>query len=76
LDAVRGSLAGQKERWGSSAEWWKNTRRKAWKWRTPGVITLGVACQLLGRRIRSRSSGSPNETLLEMSLEIRAISYS
>ena len=32
------------------------------KGRTPGVCTLGIACQLLGRRIRSRSSGSPNDS--------------
>jgi hypothetical protein len=74
---VRVALAGQKERRRSSAGWCINTRKRAWKRRTPGVSTLGVACQLLGRRIRSRSSGSPSETLRELlSGESRVLLFS
>jgi hypothetical protein len=54
----------------------EDSRQKAEKRATPGGCPLGVACQLPGRKIRSRSKGSPRATLLEMSLETRALSYS
>ena len=52
-----GEIAGQKAR---------KTRKRTHKRRTPRGIPLGVACQLLVRWIRSRSSGSPNVTLFEL----------
>ena len=44
----------------------RQSRQRVEKRRTPGVCTLGVACQLLCRKSRFRWSGSPNRTLLEL----------
>ena len=54
----------------------EKSQKRASKGRTPGVYTLGVACQLLVGAIRSRSSGSPNVTLIELlSGESRALLF-
>ena len=65
----KAALLGPFERSRAVAEGCENLGKGTYKWPTPGVYTLGVGCQLLGRRIRSQSSGSPNGTLLGMSLE-------
>jgi len=70
------ALRGAKERPRSKAAAWQQSRKRAWQRQMPGGFPLGISCQLLGRKIRSRSQGSPSVTLFEMSLEIRAISYS
>jgi hypothetical protein len=48
----------------------RNLRESAGKRATPRGLALGVACQLVGWKIRCRSSGYPSRTLFEMSLEI------
>jgi hypothetical protein len=70
------ALRGAKQRSRSKAPGWRTSRKRAWKRQMPGGFPLGIACQLLGRKIRSGSQGSPRVTLLEMSLEIRAVFYS
>src|SRR5262249_6211099 len=53
------ALRGAKERPRSKAAGWQQSRKRAWKRQMPGGFPLGIACQLWGRKIRSRSQGSP-----------------
>ena len=57
------ALRRAKERPRSKAAGWQQSRKRAWQRQMPGGFPLGIACQLLGRKIRSRSQGSPRGTL-------------
>ena len=69
----KAALLGPFERSRAVAEGCENLGKGTYKWPTPGVYTLGVGCQLLGRRIRSQSSGSPRGTLFVTTLSLTKI---
>jgi hypothetical protein len=64
--ASKGCSRSSREEAESGVEWLRTSRKSAEKRATPGVSTLGVACQLVDRTIRSRSQGSPRATLIEL----------